>query len=282
MDQSSFTKSDYFFDMKSMPDFNNYSYENSNALNFDSYDDNFCFDENNLEMFPDYFEDNFLTSNELENTEITSCQNKKNNENEVQSVPDIDFNYTTSYTKSIPQVSHQPINSYYSEKLFNYNNSMSKSYVKSSLSIEKEIAIATNGLSSASKNSIESLNRNTLFFSSLNSKKHLNKNGNPKKKPGRKVKVPDFLLPPEEAQKRRLRRERNKVAAAKCRNKRKETAYKLEEETKKLEKEHQYLKNVRKCLMEEKNKLQEMLCSHEQNNYCMFKFPIEDSLPINK
>merc|ERR1712096_240510 len=122
-------------------------------------------------MFPDYFEDNFLTSNELENTEITSCQNKKNNENESQSVPDIDFNYTTSYTKSIPQVSHQPINSYYSEKLFNYNNSMSKSYVKSSLSIEKEIAIATNGLSSASKNSIESLNRNTLFFSSLNSKK---------------------------------------------------------------------------------------------------------------
>merc|ERR1719427_2462005 len=203
-------------------------------------------------MFPDYFEDNFLTSNELENTEITSCQNKKNNENELQSVPDIDFNYTTSYTKSIPQVSHQPINSYYSEKLFNYNDSMSKSYVKSSLSIEKEIAIATNGLSSASKNSIESLNRNTLFFSSLNSK-HLNKNGNPKKKPGRKIKVPDFLLPPEEAQKRRLRRERNKVAAAKCRNKRKETAYKLEEETKKLEKEHQYLKNVRKCLMEGKN-----------------------------
>merc|ERR1712096_80449 len=95
----------------------------------------------------------------------------QNNENELQSVPDIDFNYTTSYTKSIPQVSHQPINSYYSEKLFNYNNSMSKSYVKSSLSIEKEIAIATNGLSSASKNSIESLNRNTLFFSSLNSKK---------------------------------------------------------------------------------------------------------------
>merc|ERR1712183_1248018 len=202
----------------------------------------------------------------------------QNNENEVQSVPDIDFNYT----KSIPQVSHQPINSYYSEKLFNYNDSMSKSYVKSSPSIEKEIAIATNSLSSASKISIESLNRSTLFFSSLNSKKNLNKNGNPKKKPGRKVKVPDFLLPPEEAQKRGLRRERNKVAAAKCRNKRKETAYKLEEETKKLEKEHQYLKNVRKCLMEEKNKLQEMLCSHEQNNYCMFKFPIEDSLPINK
>merc|ERR1712096_530971 len=113
------------------------------------------------------------------------------------------------------------------------------SYVKSSPSIEKEIAIATNSLSSASKISIESLNRSTLFFSSLNSK-NLNKNGNPKKKPGRKVKVPDFLLPPEEAQKRRLRRERNKVAAAKCRNKRKETAYKLEDETKKLEKEHQY------------------------------------------
>merc|ERR1719427_1111963 len=184
-------------------------------------------------MFPDYFEDNFLTSNELENTEITSCQNKKNNENEVQSVPDIDFNYTTSYTRSIPQVSHQPINSYYSEKLFNYNDFMSKSYVESSLSIEKEIAIATNGLSSASKNSIEILNRNTLFFSSLNSKKHLNKNGNPKKKPGRKVKVPDFLLPPEEAKKRRLRRERNKVAAAKCRNKRKETAYKSKEKTRK-------------------------------------------------
>merc|ERR1719427_699018 len=122
-------------------------------------------------MFPDYFEDNFLPSNELENTEITSCQNKKNNENEVQSVPNIDFNYTTSYTKSIPQVSHQPINSYYSEKLFNYNDFMSKSYVKSSPSIEKEIAIATNSLSSASKISIESLNRSTLFFSSLNSKK---------------------------------------------------------------------------------------------------------------
>merc|ERR1712168_1220060 len=230
-------------------------------------------------MFPDYFEDNFLTSNELENTEITTCQNKKNNENELQSVPDIDFNYTTSYTKSIPQVSHQPINSYYSEKLFNYNNSMSKSYVKSSLSIEKEIAIATNSLSSASKNSIESLNRNTLFFSSLNSKKNLNKNGKPKKKPGRKVKVPDFLLPPEEAQKRRLRRERNKVAAAKCRNKRKETALKLEEETKRLEKEHQFLKTIRTNLEEEKNKLQKVLFAHQQK--CMFNMTT-DSLVINK
>merc|ERR1711931_575302 len=224
-------------------------------------------------MFPDYFEDDFFTSKELEYPEITSYQNKKNNENEVQSVPDIDF-------LTMPQVSHQPVNSYYSEKLTNYNDPMSKLNVKSSLPIDKEIP--TNSLFSTSKNSIESLNQSTLFCSSVNSKKHLNKNGNPKKKPGRKVKVPDFLLPPEEAQKRRLRRERNKVAAAKCRNKRKETAYKLEEETKKLEKEHQYLKNIRKCLMEEKNKLQEMLCSHEQNNYCMFKLPIENSLPINK
>merc|ERR1712142_1057298 len=186
-------------------------------------------------MFPDYFEDDFFTSKELEYTEITSCQNKKNNENEVQSVPDIDF-------LTMPQVSHQPVNSYYSEKLTNYNDPMSKSNVKSSLSIDKEIP--TNSLFSTSKNSIESLNQSTLFCSSVNSKKHLNKNGNPKKKPGRKVKVPDFLLPPE--------------------------------------KEHQYLKNIRKCLMEEKNKLQEMLCSHEQNNYCMFKLPIENSLPINK
>jgi len=271
MDQNIFANSDCFFDMKNTTSFDNYSDENFDNLNFNSFNDETCFNENNFETFPDYFKDDFPNPYKMENAEINNNLNITNNENEneVQFVPDIDFTNN-------PTIPHQTTTAYQLPKVFSYNETVSKSSFTTSLPLNTEST--TSSFHSASKSFSENLNKGNLFFSSLNSKKKLNKNGKPKKKPGRKVKVPDFLLPPEEAQKRRLRRERNKVAAAKCRNKRKETAFKLEEETKRLEKEHQYLKTIRTNLVEEKNKLQKILFSHQQK--CMFNMTT-DSLVIN-
>merc|ERR1712136_174485 len=57
----------------------------------------------------------------------------------------------------------------------------------------------------------------------------------PKGTPGRKRKVPDHVLTPAEANKRHIRRERNKLAAAKCRNRRRELTDRLQGQTDQLE-----------------------------------------------
>lgn len=271
MDENIFTNSDCFFDTKNTTNFGYYADKNFDDLNFDSFDDDLCFNEDNFETFPDYFKDNLPTTYKMDNAEMNNNINISNteNENEVQFVPDIDFT-------NMPTIPHQTTTAYQLPRVFSYNDTISKPNFTTSLPINTETT--TNSFHSANNKFSENLNQSTSFYSSLNSKKKLNKNGKPKKKPGRKVKVPDFLLPPEEAQKRRLRRERNKVAAAKCRNKRKQTAFKLEEETKRLEKEHQYLKTIRTNLVEEKKKLQKILLTHQQN--CMFNLTT-DSLVTN-
>ncbi|XP_058471769.1 fos-related antigen 2 isoform X1 [Solea solea] len=82
----------------------------------------------------------------------------------------------------------------------------------------------------------------------------------------------DEQLTPEEEEKRRVRRERNKLAAAKCRNRRRELTEMLQGETEKLEEEKADLQKEIETLQKEKDKLEFMLVAH--NPVC--KLPMED------
>ncbi|XP_075993711.1 fos-related antigen 2 [Genypterus blacodes] len=82
----------------------------------------------------------------------------------------------------------------------------------------------------------------------------------------------DEQLTPEEEEKRRVRRERNKLAAAKCRNRRRELTEMLQGETEKLEEEKADLQKEIETLQKEKDKLEFMLVAH--NPAC--KLPMED------
>lgn len=98
-----------------------------------------------------------------------------------------------------------------------------------------------------------------------NSKKQQNATGKPQKPkgtPGRKVKVPDYELSPAEAKKRHIRRERNKVAAAKCRNRRRELTDRLQGETDELQKQFHQLSHEERQLQHEKERLEYILKTH--------------------
>ncbi|XP_047466848.1 fos-related antigen 2 [Mugil cephalus] len=82
----------------------------------------------------------------------------------------------------------------------------------------------------------------------------------------------DEQLTPEEEEKRRVRRERNKLAAAKCRNRRRELTEMLQGETEKLEEEKADLQKEIENLQKEKDKLEFMLVAH--NPVC--KLPHEE------
>ncbi|XP_029454262.1 proto-oncogene c-Fos [Rhinatrema bivittatum] len=70
-------------------------------------------------------------------------------------------------------------------------------------------------------------------------------------------------LSPEEEEKRRIRRERNKMAAAKCRNRRRELTDTLQAETDELEDEKSALQTEIANLMKEKEKLEFILAAHK-------------------
>ncbi|XP_069017030.1 fos-related antigen 2 [Embiotoca jacksoni] len=82
----------------------------------------------------------------------------------------------------------------------------------------------------------------------------------------------DEQLTPEEEEKRRVRRERNKLAAAKCRNRRRELTDMLQGETEKLEEEKADLQKEIESLQKEKDKLEFMLVAH--NPVC--KLPMDE------
>uniref|UniRef100_A0A8D0HFN1 Protein c-Fos n=1 Tax=Sphenodon punctatus TaxID=8508 RepID=A0A8D0HFN1_SPHPU len=69
-------------------------------------------------------------------------------------------------------------------------------------------------------------------------------------------------LSPEEEEKRRVRRERNKMAAAKCRNRRRELTDTLQAETDQLEEEKSVLQTDIANLLKEKEKLEFILAAH--------------------
>ncbi|XP_056408930.1 protein c-Fos isoform X2 [Hyla sarda] len=78
---------------------------------------------------------------------------------------------------------------------------------------------------------------------------------------GRRGKVEQ--LSPEEEEKRRVRRERNKMAAAKCRNRRRELTDTLQAETDELEDEKSVLQAEIAALLKEKEKLEFILAAHK-------------------
>ncbi|KAM3676484.1 fos-related antigen 2 isoform X1 [Ammospiza nelsoni] len=80
--------------------------------------------------------------------------------------------------------------------------------------------------------------------------------------PIRDFSAPNPELSPEEEEKRRIRRERNKLAAAKCRNRRRELTEKLQAETEVLEEEKSVLQKEIAELQKEKEKLEFMLVAH--------------------
>ncbi|XP_024268226.1 protein fosB isoform X3 [Oncorhynchus tshawytscha] len=71
------------------------------------------------------------------------------------------------------------------------------------------------------------------------------------------------FLTPEEQEKRRVRRERNKLAAAKCRNRRRELTDRLQGETDILEEEKSELEAEISELQKEKERLEFVLVAHE-------------------
>ncbi|PWS23291.1 hypothetical protein DKP78_13805 [Enterococcus faecium] len=78
---------------------------------------------------------------------------------------------------------------------------------------------------------------------------------------GRRGKVEQ--LSPEEEEKRRVRRERNKMAAAKCRNRRRELTDTLQAETDQLEDEKSALQTDIANLLKEKERLEFILAAHK-------------------
>uniref|UniRef100_A0A8C1KFK8 V-fos FBJ murine osteosarcoma viral oncogene homolog Aa n=1 Tax=Cyprinus carpio TaxID=7962 RepID=A0A8C1KFK8_CYPCA len=70
-------------------------------------------------------------------------------------------------------------------------------------------------------------------------------------------------LSPEEEEKKRIRRERNKMAAAKCRNRRRELTDTLQAETDKLEEDKAALQAEIENLLKEKERLEYVLASHK-------------------
>ncbi|XP_042295865.1 fos-related antigen 1 [Sceloporus undulatus] len=75
-------------------------------------------------------------------------------------------------------------------------------------------------------------------------------------------------LTPEEEERRRLRRERNKLAAAKCRNRRKELTDTLQAETDQLEAEQSGLKKEIAELQKQKERLELVLEAHKFCKVC--------------
>ncbi|XP_042633392.1 fos-related antigen 2 isoform X1 [Cyprinus carpio] len=72
----------------------------------------------------------------------------------------------------------------------------------------------------------------------------------------------NIQLTPDEEEKIRRRRERNKMAAAKCRNRRRELIDLLQEETERLHMEQVMLQKQVSCLQREKEQLKMLLASH--------------------
>ncbi|TSM77366.1 Proto-oncogene c-Fos [Bagarius yarrelli] len=84
-------------------------------------------------------------------------------------------------------------------------------------------------------------------------------------------------LTPEEEEKKRIRRERNKMAAAKCRNRRRELTDTLQAETDKLEEDKAVLQAEIENLLKEKERLEYVLAAHKP--ICQLPEELESIFP---
>ncbi|XP_028253894.1 v-fos FBJ murine osteosarcoma viral oncogene homolog Ab [Parambassis ranga] len=85
-------------------------------------------------------------------------------------------------------------------------------------------------------------------------------------------------ISPEEEEKRRVRRERNKQAAAKCRNRRRELTDTLQAETDQLEDEKSSLQNDIANLLKEKERLEFILAAHQP--ICKIPSELDTDFPV--
>ncbi|XP_026198005.1 proto-oncogene c-Fos-like [Anabas testudineus] len=85
-------------------------------------------------------------------------------------------------------------------------------------------------------------------------------------------------ISPEEEEKRRIRRERNKQAAAKCRNRRRELTDTLQAETDQLEDEKSSLQNDIANLLKEKERLEFILAAHQP--ICKIPSELDTDFPV--
>ncbi|XP_056150377.1 v-fos FBJ murine osteosarcoma viral oncogene homolog Ab [Lampris incognitus] len=85
-------------------------------------------------------------------------------------------------------------------------------------------------------------------------------------------------ISPEEEEKKRIRRERNKQAAAKCRNRRRELTDTLQAETDNLEDEKSNLQNDIADLLKEKERLEFILAAHRP--ICKIPSELDTTFPI--
>uniref|UniRef100_A0A8C2GWC7 Proto-oncogene c-Fos-like n=1 Tax=Cyprinus carpio TaxID=7962 RepID=A0A8C2GWC7_CYPCA len=76
-------------------------------------------------------------------------------------------------------------------------------------------------------------------------------------------KAHSIQLSPEEEERKRIRRERNKLAAAKCRNRRRELTNSLQAETDSLEEDKAALQSEIAILLKEKERLELILSAHK-------------------
>ncbi|KAM3861614.1 v-fos FBJ murine osteosarcoma viral oncogene homolog Ab [Diretmus argenteus] len=83
---------------------------------------------------------------------------------------------------------------------------------------------------------------------------------------------------PEEEEKRKIRRERNKQAAAKCRNRRRELTDTLQAETDELEDEKSNLQNDIANLLKEKERLEFILAAHQP--ICKIPSELDRAFPV--
>ncbi|XP_016429971.1 protein FosB [Sinocyclocheilus rhinocerous] len=88
----------------------------------------------------------------------------------------------------------------------------------------------------------------------------------------------DEMLTPEEEDKRRVRRERNKLAAAKCRNRRRELTDRLQSDTDMLEEEKAELEAEISELQKEKERLEFVLVAHQPG--CKIPYQEQPSAPL--
>ncbi|XP_029984957.1 proto-oncogene c-Fos-like [Sphaeramia orbicularis] len=86
-------------------------------------------------------------------------------------------------------------------------------------------------------------------------------------------------ISPEEEEKRRIRRERNKQAAAKCRNRRRELTDTLQAETDQLEDEKSSLQNDIANLLKEKERLEFILAAHQP--ICKIPTELDMDFPVS-
>lgn len=96
-----------------------------------------------------------------------------------------------------------------------------------------------------------------------NGRKHANVKRTPKKRPGVKAATNEFDLSPDEMERLRIRRERNKAAAARCRKRRMDQISTLSDEVEQHEEKKRILENTIAQLRAQKEELEFILAQHQ-------------------